>query len=90
MAAAFVCFVGRPSILLAQRAKIGDFTMAPVFATLLNSTMTEMPVIPLNCDMGESLQPHQPERFVKVDMETALKARAEEKAGLARLKQSHS
>jgi hypothetical protein len=40
--------------------------------------------------MGESLQPHQPERFVKVDMETALKARAEEKARLARLKQSHS
>jgi 5-oxoprolinase (ATP-hydrolysing) subunit A len=33
---------------------IPDFTTAAVFVTLLSSTMTETPVILLNCDMGES------------------------------------
>jgi hypothetical protein len=36
------------------------------------------------------LQPHQPTRFVKVDMETALKARAERKATAGRLKEGLS
>jgi hypothetical protein len=36
------------------------------------------------------LQPHQPTRFVKVDMGTALKARAERKAMADRLKESLS
>jgi biotin-dependent carboxylase-like uncharacterized protein len=47
-------------------------------------------VVSADMDLIGQLQPHQPARFVKVDMETALKARAEEKARLARLKQSLS
>ena len=45
-------------------------------------------VISADMDLIGQLQPHQPARFVKVDIETALKARAEEKARLARLRQS--
>jgi acetyl-CoA carboxylase, biotin carboxylase subunit len=41
-------------------------------------------------DLIGQLQPHQAARFVKVDLETALKARAEEKARLVRLKRSLS
>ena len=37
-------------------------------------------VISADMDLIGQLQPHQPTRFVKVDMETALKARAERKA----------
>jgi biotin-dependent carboxylase-like uncharacterized protein len=47
-------------------------------------------VVSADMDLIGQLQPHQPARFVKVDMEAALKARAEEKARLARLKQSLS
>ena len=47
-------------------------------------------VVSADMDLIGQLQPHQPARFVKVDMETALKARAGEKARLARLKQSLS
>ena len=47
-------------------------------------------VVSADMDLIGQLQPHQPTRFVKVDMETALRARAEEKARLARLKQSLS
>jgi biotin-dependent carboxylase-like uncharacterized protein len=47
-------------------------------------------VVSADMDLIGQLQPHQPARFVKVDMETALKARVEETARLARLKQSLS
>jgi allophanate hydrolase subunit 2 len=47
-------------------------------------------VVSADMDLIGQLQPHQPARFVKVDVETALQARAEEKARLARLKQSLS
>ncbi len=47
-------------------------------------------VISADMDLIGQLQPHQPTRFVKVDMETALEARAEQKALAARLKQSLS
>jgi biotin-dependent carboxylase-like uncharacterized protein len=47
-------------------------------------------VISADMDLIGQLQPHQPTRFVKVDMETALRARAEQKALAARLKQSLS
>ena len=47
-------------------------------------------VISADMDLIGQLQPHQPTRFVKVDLETALKARAERNALLARLKQSLS
>jgi biotin-dependent carboxylase-like uncharacterized protein len=47
-------------------------------------------VISADMDLIGQLQPHQPARFVKVDMETALKARADERARLDRLKQSLS
>ena len=45
-------------------------------------------VISADMDMIGQLQPHQPTRFVKADMETALKARAERKAMASRLKES--
>src|SRR5206468_10273235 len=45
-------------------------------------------VISADMDLIGLLQPHTPAHFVKVDMETGLKGRAEEKARLARLKQS--
>ena len=45
-------------------------------------------VISADMDLIGQLQPHQPARFIKVDMETALKARADENARLDRLKQS--
>jgi biotin-dependent carboxylase-like uncharacterized protein len=45
-------------------------------------------VISADMDLIGQLQPHQLARFVKVDMETALKARAERKAKAGRLKQS--
>jgi allophanate hydrolase subunit 2 len=47
-------------------------------------------VVSSNMNLSGQLQPHQPARFVRIDMETALEARAEEKARLARLKQSLS
>ena len=43
-------------------------------------------VISADMDLIGQLQPHQPTRFVKVDMETALKARAERKAMAGRVK----
>lgn len=45
-------------------------------------------IISADMDLIGQLQPHQPARFVKVDIETALKARAEEKARIGRLRQS--
>jgi allophanate hydrolase subunit 2 len=45
-------------------------------------------IISADMDLIGQLQPHQPARFVKVDIETALKARAEEKARISRLRQS--
>ena len=45
-------------------------------------------IISADMDLIGQLQPHEPARFVKVDLETALKARAEEKARLGRLRQS--
>jgi allophanate hydrolase subunit 2 len=45
-------------------------------------------VISADMDLIGQLQPHQPARFVKVDIETALKARAEEKVRIGRLRQS--
>ena len=45
-------------------------------------------VISADMDLIGQLQPHQATRFVKVDMETALKARAERKAMAARVKES--
>jgi allophanate hydrolase subunit 2 len=47
-------------------------------------------VISADMDLIGQLQPHQPTRFVKVNMETALKARAERKARAGRLKESLS
>ena len=47
-------------------------------------------VISADMDLIGQLQPHQPTRFVKVDMETALKARAERKAMAAQVKESLS
>jgi biotin-dependent carboxylase-like uncharacterized protein len=47
-------------------------------------------VISADMDLIGQLQPHQPTRFVKVDMETALKARAERKTMAGRLKESLS
>jgi biotin-dependent carboxylase-like uncharacterized protein len=44
-------------------------------------------VISADMDLIGQLQPHQPTRFVEVDMETALKARAERGARAARLKE---
>jgi len=45
-------------------------------------------VISADMDLIGQLQPHQPARFVKVDMETALKARAERKALARQVKES--
>jgi biotin-dependent carboxylase-like uncharacterized protein len=45
-------------------------------------------VISADMDLIGQLQPHQPTRFVEVNMETALKARAEREARAARLKES--
>jgi allophanate hydrolase subunit 2 len=47
-------------------------------------------VISADMDLIGQLQPHQPTRFVEVDMEAALKARAERTARAARLAQSLS
>ena len=47
-------------------------------------------VISADMDLIGQLQPHQATRFVKVDKETALKARAERKAMAARVKESLS
>jgi biotin-dependent carboxylase-like uncharacterized protein len=47
-------------------------------------------VISADMDLIGQLQPHQATRFVKVDMETALKARAERKALATRVKESVS
>ena len=47
-------------------------------------------VISADMDLIGQLQPHQPTRFVKVDMETALKARAERKAMAGQVKESLS
>jgi biotin-dependent carboxylase-like uncharacterized protein len=47
-------------------------------------------VISADMDLIGQLQPHQPTRFVKVDMETALKARAERKTMAGRVKGSLS
>ncbi len=47
-------------------------------------------VISADMDLIGQLQPHQATRFVKVDMESALKARAERKALASRLKESLS
>ena len=47
-------------------------------------------VISADMDLIGQLQPHQLTRFVKVDMETALKARAERKAMAAQVKESLS
>jgi biotin-dependent carboxylase-like uncharacterized protein len=47
-------------------------------------------VISADMDLIGQLQPHQPTRFVKVDMAAALKARAERNALAARLKDSLS
>ena len=47
-------------------------------------------VISADMDLIGQLQPHQPTRFVKVDMETALKARAERKAVAGQVKESLS
>ena len=47
-------------------------------------------VISADMDLIGQLQPHQPTRFVKVDMATALKARADRKTLLARLKEGLS
>jgi biotin-dependent carboxylase-like uncharacterized protein len=47
-------------------------------------------VISADMDLIGQLQPHQPTRFVKVDMETALKASAERKAMAGRVKESLS
>jgi biotin-dependent carboxylase-like uncharacterized protein len=47
-------------------------------------------VISADMDLIGQLQPHQPTRFIKVDMETALQARAERKAMAARVKESLS
>jgi len=45
-------------------------------------------VISADMDLIGQLQPHQLARFVKVDMETALKARAERKVRDGQVKQS--
>jgi len=45
-------------------------------------------VISADMDVIGQLQPHQPTRFVEVDMETALKVRAERGARSARLQES--
>lgn len=47
-------------------------------------------VISADMDLIGQLQPHQPTRFVKVDMETALKARAGRKAMAGQVKESLS
>jgi biotin-dependent carboxylase-like uncharacterized protein len=47
-------------------------------------------VISADMDLIGQLQPHQATRFVKVDMETALKGRAERKAMATRVKESLS
>jgi len=47
-------------------------------------------VISADMDLIGQLQPHQPTRFVRVDMETALKARAERKAKAQRVRESLS
>jgi biotin-dependent carboxylase-like uncharacterized protein len=47
-------------------------------------------VISADMDFIGQLQPHQPTRFAKVDLETALKARTDRNALLSRLKQSLS
>jgi biotin-dependent carboxylase-like uncharacterized protein len=47
-------------------------------------------VISADMDLIGQLQPHQPTRFVKVDMETARRARAERKARAGQLKESLS
>jgi allophanate hydrolase subunit 2 len=47
-------------------------------------------VISADMDLIGQLQPHQRTRFVKVDMETALKARAERKAMASQVKESLS
>ncbi len=47
-------------------------------------------VISADMDLIGQLQPHQPTRFVKVDMDTALKARAERKAMAHQVKESLS
>jgi allophanate hydrolase subunit 2 len=47
-------------------------------------------VISADMDLIGQLQPHQPTRFVKVDMETALKARVERKAMAGQVKESLS
>ena len=47
-------------------------------------------VISADMDLIGQLQPHRPTRFVRVDMETALKARAERKAMAGRVKESLS
>jgi allophanate hydrolase subunit 2 len=45
-------------------------------------------VISADMDLIGQLQRHQPARFVKVDIETALKARADRKARAGQVKQS--
>jgi biotin-dependent carboxylase-like uncharacterized protein len=47
-------------------------------------------VISADMDLIGQLQPHQPTRFVKVDMETALKARADRRAMAGQAKESLS
>jgi allophanate hydrolase subunit 2 len=47
-------------------------------------------VISADMDLIGQLQPHQPARFVKVDMETALKARVARRAKAAQVKESLS
>jgi acetyl-CoA carboxylase, biotin carboxylase subunit len=62
---------------------MGDKAMAREIAARAGAVSADMELI------GQ-LQPHQAARFVKVDLKMALKARAEEKARLARLKRSLS
>jgi allophanate hydrolase subunit 2 len=45
-------------------------------------------IISADMDLIGQLQPHQPAHFVKVDIETALKARAAEKSRIDRLRRS--
>jgi len=47
-------------------------------------------VISADMDLIGQLQPHQPTRFVKVEMEAALRARGDRSALLARLGESLS
>jgi allophanate hydrolase subunit 2 len=47
-------------------------------------------MISADMDLIGQLQPHQPTRFVKVDMETARRARAERKARASQLKENLS